>query len=272
LPLNQSSLELKNPVIAALDVDSAEECLRLANLLAGRVGAFKIGPRLCMRYGAHLVEELAKAAPVFVDNKYLDIPSTMVAAIRATFESGATLATVHAWSGPEALALLAQTEVELNKIRPFKILAVTVLTSFDDQTLLVELKTNRSAGRHAKQPPGGQATQPSAAQADPGSAPQTIASQVLALAKVSLQAGLSGLVCSSQEVAHLRQLSAQAFLVVPGIRLPTDAAGDQKRIKTPGEARRLGASALVIGRPLYAAADPVAALEKIFANLAAAGT
>lgn len=229
--------EFENPLIVALDVDSAERCFHLADLLQGRVGAFKVGPRLLVRYGADLVARLSRSGPVFVDNKYLDIPNTMDTAIRATFEAGATLATVHAWAGPEALKRLAQVEDELNRKRPFKILAVTVLTSFSQDTLPPSL-------RH-----------------------QDIASQVDELAAMTLSCGLSGLVCSPQEVASLRSKSESVFLVTPGVRMPSDAKGDQKRVETPAEAIRLGSSALVVGRPICESADPVQAVEAILESL-----
>lgn len=229
--------ELKNPLIVALDVDSAEECFHLSELLGSRAGAFKVGPRLCMRYGADLVTKLAKQAPVFVDNKYLDIPSTMDAALKATFEAGATLATIHAGAGSEALELLAKTERELSSQRPFKVLAVTVLTSFTEKTLpLTNLK-------------------------------QPIAQSVEMLAKLTLDSGLSGLVCSPQEVAALRALNKDAYLVTPGVRLATDDVGDQKRIETPDQAMRLGSSALVVGRPIIAAKDPIEAADRILASI-----
>lgn len=232
-----TNFELKNPLIIALDVDSAEECFRLSDLLGKHAGAFKVGPRLCMRYGAELVTKLAKQAPVFVDNKYLDIPSTMDAALRATFEAGATLATVHAWAGQEALTQLAKTEKELSAKRPFKVLAVTVLTSFTEETL------------------------------PPTTLKQSIATSVEMLAKLTLESGLSGLVCSPHEVQSLRALNKNAFLVTPGVRLLTDDVGDQKRIETPEQAMKKGSSALVVGRPIIAAKDPVEAAERVLASI-----
>jgi orotidine-5'-phosphate decarboxylase len=234
---NSNPFELKNPIIVALDVDSVDTCLRLADQLTGRVGAFKIGPRLVVRYGADLVAKLAKSAPVFVDNKYLDIPSTMEGAIRATFEAGATLATIHAWAGREALERLAKVEAELNQKRPFKILNVTVLTSFSEGTLA------------------------------PGLEAAPIQSHVDRLARLAFDSGLTGIVCSPHEVEAVRAQSQKGFLVTPGVRLSTDQAGDQKRIETPAEAIRKGASALVIGRPIYEAKDPVAATENILSTL-----
>jgi orotidine-5'-phosphate decarboxylase len=234
--VSSHAFEFTNPLIVALDVDRAEDCLDLAALLKGRVGAFKIGPRLTMRYGADLALKLAKFGHVFIDNKYLDIPNTMETAIRATFESGATLATVHAWAGREALERLAIVEAELNKQRPFKILAVTILTSFSQETL------------------------------PPAVAMVPIQNQVADLATLVLNAGLSGLVCSPHELEVLRPKSS-AFLVTPGVRLPSDEAGDQKRIETPAMAIRKGASALVVGRPICNAADPVAATEAVLASI-----
>jgi orotidine-5'-phosphate decarboxylase len=223
---------LKNPIIAALDVDSAERSFVLAEKLRHHVGAFKVGPRLIVRHGAELVSRLSRYAPVFVDNKYLDIPNTMESAIRASFEAGATLATVHAWAGPEALTRLSKVETELNRERPFKILVVTVLTSFAQETM------------------------------PPGMRERPIANQVTDLARMAFQCGLTGIVCSPQEVSALRQESSSAFLVTPGVRLPTDRLGDQKRVETPDVALRLGASALVVGRPIVDDPDPVAAAER----------
>ncbi len=237
--MREDNFALKNPLMLALDVDTAEEARRISELLHGKLGAIKIGPRLTMRYGADLVRELAKAAPVFVDNKYLDIPNTMEAAIRATFDAGATFATIHAWAGAEALERLAAVERELNEKRPFKILNVTVLTSFAEGKL------------------------------PPGLEPRAIHEHVDGLADLVLQCGLTGLVCSSQEVSRLRAKSQKAFLVTPGIRLPTDAAGDQKRVETPEAAIRQGSSALVVGRPIYAAQDPVEATERVLASIQA---
>lgn len=238
---NANSLLMKNgnPLMLALDVDSSEAALKLVNQLGDRIGAVKIGPRLSVRYGADLVGELARLAPVFVDNKYLDIPNTMEAAVRATFEAGATFTTVHAWAGSEALSRLAKVEAELNARRPFKILVVTILTSFSEGAL------------------------------PPGLEREPLSEHVSRLADLALRCGLTGLVCSPHEAAILRKKSAAAFLVVPGVRLPTDAAGDQKRIETPEAAIRQGASAVVVGRPIYEAANPAIAADNIQASIRA---
>ncbi len=232
-------VKLVNPLMLALDVDTDSEAFEIAAKLKGKLGAIKLGPRLNMRYGAPLVAKMAEIAPVFVDNKYLDIPSTMEAAVRATFAAGATFATVHAWSGAEALERLAKVEAELNQTRPFQILTVTILTSFNAATL------------------------------PPGLASESIESHVAKLADLAWTKGLTGIVCSPQELDLLRRRSAQAFLVAPGVRMPGDSAGDQKRVETPENAMRSGASAIVVGRPIVEALDPLSVVEKILASAAA---
>ncbi|MES2964973.1 MAG: orotidine-5'-phosphate decarboxylase [Bdellovibrionota bacterium] len=228
---------LAGPLIVALDVDSADECLRLAHLLKGRAHAFKMGPRLCMRYGADLVKQVAALAPVFIDNKYLDIPSTMEAAIRATHEAGATLATVHAWAGPEALRKLSKVEAELASNRPFKILVVTLLTSFSKETLPATVTV------------------------------KSLEDGVSTLADAALASGLTGIVCSPNEVSNLRAKSKEAFLVTPGVRLDRIVGDDQKRVETPASALSSGASALVVGRPIIEAKDPVEAADRVLASI-----
>lgn len=221
---------LTNPIFVALDLDDASKALQIAKQVEPFVGGFKIGPRLILREGASFVQKIEALKPVFVDNKYFDIPSTMDSAIRATFEMGATFATIHAQSGSEAMKLLAQTEQELNSKRPFKILAVTILTSFAQNTL------------------------------PPNSNKQDIATQVVDLASLAIQSGLTGIVCSPHEAEVLRARHNNAYLVTPGIRLDGNA-GDQKRIMGPKEAMKAGASTLVIGRPIVEAKNPAEVAE-----------
>jgi len=197
------------------------------------VGGFKVGPRLALRFGADLITELAQFGPVFLDNKYFDIPSTTEAAVRASFDIGASLVTVHASIGEETLKRLAQLEGELSQQRPFQILAVTVLTSFSQSTL-PELY------RHTP-----------------------ISEQVLSLARLSQASGIRGLVCSALELPEIRSQFPKSYVVVPGIRLEGDSAGDQKRVIGPKQALSQGASALVIGRPVLESKDPRATAQKI---------
>jgi orotidine-5'-phosphate decarboxylase len=227
-------IKLQSPYFFALDVDEPAKALQLANETRAFVGGFKIGPRLVLRGGPSLVKALAELAPVFLDMKFFDIPSTMVAAVRAGFEQGASFATIHAACGNEALAQLAMLERELNQQRPFTILAVTILTSFKPETLPT----------FVRQIP--------------------IAEQVRQLAGEVQTAGLRGLVCSPHETAELRRLWPQSYLVTPGIRLPGDPADDQSRTLEPRAALDSGASALVIGRPLLKAAKPAQKAQEIF--------
>jgi orotidine-5'-phosphate decarboxylase len=220
---------MKNPIFVALDVDDPARALALAKDLRDVVGGAKLGPRLINRAGARLVQDIAEYLPVFVDQKFYDIPSTMAAAVRTAFESGASYATIHALSGPKAMAQMAALEAELSKTRPFQILAVTILTSFDAQTLPAPLR-----GRE-------------------------IPELVKILAAEVFASGLSGIVCSPHEAALVRALDANAFIVTPGVRPATAAADDQSRVMTPTQALQQGASALVIGRPIIAAPNPLAA-------------
>ncbi|MBC7741507.1 MAG: orotidine-5'-phosphate decarboxylase [Bdellovibrionaceae bacterium] len=215
---------LKNPLIFALDVDSEEDAFKKLKPIGDLVGGVKIGPRLAYRYGAKFISKVAELAPVFVDNKYFDIPSTMVAAVRASFEAGATLVTVHALAGHDALKSLAQLEVELNRIRPFKILAVTILTSWEKSSLPESFHS------------------------------WSIENHVKSLSQLVYQSGIRGLVCSGHELELISQ--KDYFKVIPGIRLSSDATQDQKRVMTPKQAMKAGAQALVVGRPILESSDP----------------
>jgi orotidine-5'-phosphate decarboxylase len=223
------------PLFVALDVDDDTYALKLARELKDYVGGFKVGPRLTYKYGESFVSQLAEIGPVFVDNKYHDIPSTMLAALRATFEAGASFATVHASCGPETLRELFKIEKEFNDERPFKILCVTVLTSFNTKNLPANWATHISPSEHVEK----------------------LAADVAA-------SGLRGLVCSPEEVSLLRKKYPEAYLVTPGIRLPTDAKGDQSRVMGPAEALKAGASALVVGRPIVEATDPIVAAQNFY--------
>lgn len=229
--------QLTNPIFVAVDVDTAEQAMELVRQTRAFVGGFKVGPRLALRYGETLLKEIARHGNMFVDNKYFDIPNTMEAAVRASFEVGASYCTVHAQAGREALSLLAEVEEELCKIRPFRILAVTVLTSFKQDTL------------------------PSVSQGMP------IAEQTVALAKLVTDCGLTGLVCSPEEVESLRAKFPQAYLVTPGVRLSGEDRGDQKRVADPVTALRRGASALVVGRPIYDSLEPALAAKTYYEEI-----
>lgn len=226
---------LLNPLCVALDVDDRDQAFKLAEDLGDIVGGFKIGPRLILRYGPSIIQKIAQYAPVFLDMKYFDIPSTMVSAARASFDAGAKLITVHAQAGIEALNELAKLEEEYNKTGKVKILCVTILTSFDATTLPSILKT------------------------------QAIEQHVIELVKLVQSSGLTGVVCSPQELSALQELE-DMYYITPGIRgaetksiLPTQ---DQKRVMSAKDAIQHGANGIVVGRPIIEATNPRAEATK----------
>lgn len=229
--------QMSNPIFVALDVDDDKAALALVKECRAFVGGFKVGPRLALRYGETFLKEVARHGNMFIDNKYFDIPNTMEAAVRASFEVGASFCTIHAQAGPEAMTLLAELEESLNRTRPFRILAVTVLTSFKQETL-------PSVVKHLPIP-----------------------EQTRALAQLAIDCGISGLVCSPEEVEMLRGLYPNAYLVTPGVRLSHEDRGDQKRVSDPLTALRRGASALVVGRPIYDALDPALAAKQYYEEI-----
>ncbi len=227
MSLTNAKLEakLEPKVFVALDLDDPAEAVPIAESLSGIGLGFKLGPRLILREGAALIQKIAKHGAVFVDCKHFDIPSTMEAAIRTAFDAGADYSTIHALSGPKALALMAKVELELNRVRPFRVLTVTVLTSFEKETLPVHLRGHE------------------------------IDALVEALAKEARNEGLKSFVCSPLEAARLKKVIPDSYLVTPGIRPSGSSRGDQVRIETPASAAKAGASALVVGRPILEARD-----------------
>jgi orotidine-5'-phosphate decarboxylase len=181
------------------------------------------------------MKELCALGKVFLDCKFHDIPSTTNSAVRTAFELGATYVTVHASVGSTALGILAQTEKVLSAQREFKILCVTVLTSFDEGTLPKNWKA------------------------------QSIESHVQNLVTEVQTAGLSGVVCSPHELMGLQ--NKNLFLVAPGIRFADGDNADQVRVMEPAQALRAGASAIVVARPIIQSTDPVAAAERIVKDM-----
>jgi orotidine-5'-phosphate decarboxylase len=232
----------RNPIIAALDVPTAEAALELAKKIAPVVGGFKIGSELFTAAGPEIVRRIrATGAAVFLDMKFHDIPNTVAGAVASAVRLDVQMLTVHAAGGVDMLKAAEQsaqeTAWELGHAPPL-VLGVTVLTSLDSQALS-EIGLDPNVNR-----------------------------QVRRLANMAAKAGLRGLVCSPLEVAELRQiLTAGVQLVTPGIRPETHAVDDQKRTLTPREAISAGANWLVIGRPICAAPDPRAAAEKILESL-----
>ena len=225
-------------LIVALDVPSAAAAADLAARLHGAVRWFKVGLELYTAAGPAVLEPLLQQGfSVFLDLKFCDIPNTVAGAVRSAASLGVHMLTLHATGGP---AMLAAAHTALDGVaHPPRLLAVTVLTSMD-QPQLAAIGLNRSP-----------------------------AGQVDLLARMGLAAGIDGFVCSPQEVASLRALAGpDAALVVPGIRPAGSAVGDQKRIATPADALRDGASYLVVGRPITAAPNPAQAAAAILTEMA----
>jgi orotidine-5'-phosphate decarboxylase len=230
-------------LIVALDVPGLAAATEMVNRLEQSCSWFKVGMELFTAAGPRVVELLlSRGHSVFLDLKFCDIPNTVAGAVRSTAALGVRLLTIHAFGGP---AMLEAAQGALAGFPdPPQLLAVTLLTSMDQvQCKAIGLES-------------------------------TPAQQVELLARLGMAAGLRGFVCSPQEVAALRALTGpEGTLVVPGIR-PAGAhtqnsSGDQKRIATPADALRNGASYLVVGRPITQAPDPAAAVEAILEEMAA---
>jgi len=222
--------------IVALDVDSAEEARSLVARLGGHIGFYKVGMELYAAAGMDFVRELmAQGKDVFLDMKYYDIGETVKRAVRVAARSGVRFLTVHGSSQ------VMRAAIEGREDAPTRLLAVTVLTSFDQQDL-----------------------------ADLGYQ-STIAELVSLRVRKAMEAGMDGLVCSPLDAAAVRaEAGSQAILVTPGVRSGGAAAGDQKRVATPAAAIRNGADYVVIGRQITRAPDPAAAAARVGVEIAEA--
>ena len=221
-------------IIVALDGMAPEQALAFTSQVAG-LHWVKVGLELFLQAGPEVVAQLREQGlRVFLDLKFHDIPATMAGACRRAAALGAELITVHGCAGGEALQAAQAAAVEgadTAGLHAPTLLAVTVLTSWDEQRLQRELVIG-----------------------------QTIAERVPALAQLSAMAGIGGCVCSPLEAAALRAKHPEPFaLVTPGIRPKGSAVGDQARVMGPAEAIAAGASQLVIGRPITKAENPSAA-------------
>ncbi len=227
-------------IIVPLDFPESKQAIDLCQQLSPESCRLKIGKELFTRAGPALVEELQKLGfDIFLDLKYHDIPNTVAGACRAAAELGVWMLNVHAAGGSNMLEA-AREAIDKSQNRPL-LIAVTVLTSMSEQDL-AEVGVSRGLDK-----------------------------QVMHLAALTRQAGLDGVVCSAKEAALLAAEFGKDFcLVTPGIRPATAQLDDQKRVMTPSEAIHAGSHYLVIGRPITKAEDPMAALEKINADVAAA--
>jgi orotidine-5'-phosphate decarboxylase len=221
-------------LVVAFDLPSGREALQLAARLPGLRWA-KIGPVLYVREGPALVREFtARGLQVFLDLKWHDIPSVVAGAVDAARAVGAAMATVHTLAGPVVLAAAAQAAGDL------ALVGVTVLTSHDAGDF------ERVVGRGVPD----------------------LGFEAERLARLAVAAGLRGVVASGHELALLREVLGPApWIVVPGIRAPDDAAGDQARTIGAADAARRGATHLVVGRPITRAADPAGVYQRLMESL-----
>ena len=225
---------IHNPkIVIALDYANPQDAINFVEKLDPKLCRLKVGKELFTAAGPQLIEKLiSKDFSVFLDLKFHDIPTTVSKACEAASRLGVWMLNVHA-SGGAAMMEAAREGVERSGQNPL-LIAVTVLTSMN-QKMLNEVGVAGS-----------------------------VADQVLSLAQLTKKSGLNGVVCSAQEASVLRYALGKEFcLVTPGIRLINDLLDDQSRVVTPKKALELGASYLVIGRPITQSATPLETLIKI---------
>jgi len=230
------TIEPRNRLIVALDLPSVSQAERLVTQLGDAAAFYKIGYQLGYAGGIGFAQELVRAGKqVFLDFKLHDIGNTVAKGVESIVKLGATFLTVHAY--PQTM----KAALEARRGSALKILAVTILTSYDDADVV-------AAGYVG-----------------------TLADQLKRRATQARDLGIDGLVCSAEEASMLRGIVGRdTLLVTPGIRPAGAASGDQKRIMTPAAAIAAGADYLVVGRPVVEASDPRAAAQAIVAEISTA--
>jgi orotidine-5'-phosphate decarboxylase len=224
-------------LIVALDVSSATAAQKIVAAVGDSASCYKVGMQLYTAEGPKVVRDLvASGRGVFLDLKYHDIPNTVAAAVREAASLGVSMLTIHASGGGKMMR--AATEAARNQNAALLVLAVTVLTSLDDNDL-------DKLGIHGR-----------------------VKDQVLRLSALALADGCHGVVASAREAAALRsQLEGDFAIVTPGVRPAGTEPGDQARVATPAEAIAAGASHIVVGRPITAAADPASEARAILSQI-----
>ena len=224
---------MSNPVYLALDEPRLDEAHTLAERAKPHIGGVKLGMEFFYAHGHHGVLDIAHLGlPIFLDLKLHDIPNTAARAMQAVAVLEPAIVTVHASGGR---AMMEDAKAAAGE--QCKVVGVTMLTSLDERDLA---RTGVAGSPH---------------------------DHVMRLADLARESGLDGIVCSGREDAAVHREWKDGFLVVPGLRPAGSAAGDQKRVVTPRQARDDGASVLVIGRPISRAADPRQAARDIEATL-----
>jgi orotidine-5'-phosphate decarboxylase len=233
-------MPLRERLIVALDVSSIAQAQAVVSSLSDIVEIYKVGMQLFTAEGPPIARNLiASGKKVFLDLKFHDIPNTVEAAVREAAQLGVSMLTVHAAGGSKMLR--AATAAAREESDDLQVLAVTVLTSMVENDL-----------------------------AEVG-IPSSVSDQVVTLASTALASGCGGVVSSASELKTLRQKLGHEFLAItPGVRPAGMAHGDQARVVTPAEAVRAGATHIVVGRPITAAANPRSAAERIFDEIEAA--
>lgn len=233
---NMSKRDCK--LILALDLPDRESALKILDGLRGKLEWVKIGLQMYLKYGANFVREVSGMGfKIFLDLKLFDIPNTVASAVESVSALPVSMLTIHASGGREMMRRAVESAAERNP--ELLILGVTVITSFDADSLAetgVELEPEW---------------------------------QVEKLAKLAVDSGLKGLVCSPLEIEGLRSiLPEDTVLVTPGIRPSGSSADEQKRIMTPADAARAGSDFIVVGRPILKAENPAFAVSKILEEIA----
>ncbi len=233
---NMSKRDCK--LILALDLPDRESALKILDGLRGKLEWVKIGLQMYLKYGANFVREVSGMGfKIFLDLKLFDIPNTVASAVESVSALPVSMLTIHASGGREMMRRAVESAAERNP--ELLILGVTVLTSCDADSLAetgVELEPEW---------------------------------QVEKLAKLAVDSGLKGLVCSPLEIEGLRSiLPEDTVLVTPGIRPSGSSADEQKRIMTPADAARAGSDFIVVGRPILKAENPAFAVSKILEEIA----
>lgn len=231
--------DARDRLIVPLDVESPEQAAALVTTLGNAVTFYKIGMQLVFAGGLPLIAGLtADGKRVFLDMKLLDIDNTVDRGVESIARLGATFTTIHAYPKAMRAAIAALRRSQDRHAATLGLLAVTVLTSMDDDDL-------HSAGYAAN-----------------------AATLVETRTADARAAGMDGIVCSPLEIATVRDtVGPDMAIVTPGIRPTGAAADDQKRIMTPADAIRAGADYLVVGRPIIAAPDPAAAARAIVTEI-----